>query len=90
MLRCCLSIMKIDRPIRLGTNKKMFSWSSSSSWAARTAAPLLLMGCCEEAIAGWCRVLAVPLVQRRHATVGCSRLRGKTESLSKWSESEAR
>lgn len=47
----------------------MFS-SSSFSWAGRTAAPLPLMGCWEEAMVLWCRVQASSLAQRRHATLG--------------------
>ena len=68
-----------DRPIKLGTNRKMFS-SSSSLCAPRTAAPLPLMGCCVEAMVSCGRVLTISLAQRRHATCGACDWPGETES----------
>jgi hypothetical protein len=68
-----------DRPIRLGTNRKMFS-SSSLSCVGRTAAPLPLMGCCEVAIVLCGRVRTISLAQRRHATCGACDCPGETES----------
>lgn len=69
----------MHQPIRFGTNRKMFS-SSSSSRVGRTAAPLPLMGCCVLAIVVWGRVLAISLAQRRHATCGACDCVRETES----------